>query len=99
MSVIAELSIFPIGQGASVSTYVRRCVEIIRQSGLPCEPGPMGTSFEGDIDEVLGVVKACYQALAADCERVYATVKLDGRQGDEPRMSAKVAKATAREIS
>ena len=47
MSVIVELSIFPMDKGVSVSPYVARAIRIIENSGLSYELNPMGTSIEG----------------------------------------------------
>ncbi len=35
MSVIVELSIFPMDKGSSLSPYVSRAVRIVKESGLP----------------------------------------------------------------
>ncbi|MDD4951144.1 MAG: MTH1187 family thiamine-binding protein [Desulfovibrionaceae bacterium] len=91
MSVLVELSIFPIGQGPSVGTHVARAVEIIRKSGLAHRLGPMGTCIEGEWDEVMAVVGDCYRAMARDCERVYLTLKADARRGRDRGLDKKTA--------
>lgn len=90
MSVIVDLSLFPIGKGEGVADYVARAVRIIRDSGLPHRLGPMGTAIEGEYDEVMAVVGRCYKALEADCDRVYMTLKVDGRKGRAGGLSRKV---------
>lgn len=90
MSAIAELSLFPVDKGDSVSQYVARAVTIIRESGLPSVTGPMGTSFEGDIDSVMEVARRCLKDLSRDSSRVYMVLKVDWRNGDEPRMEKKI---------
>ncbi len=91
MSVIVELSLFPMDKGASVSPYVARAVGVIRSSGLPHLLTPMGTCIEGEWDEVMAVVGACFKALAADSDRVYLGVKADWRRGREGGLRAKLA--------
>lgn len=81
MSVIAELSIFPMDKGVSMSPYVARVVTVIKQSGLAYDFGPMGTTIEGEWDEVMGTVSACYKELEQDCDRIYLTLKVDARKG------------------
>lgn len=88
--LLAELSIWPMDKGESVGRYVARCLEIIDQSGLPYRLGPLGTTIEGEWDEVMQVVTRCHAALAADCNRVTATLKLDWRKGQSGRIDAKV---------
>jgi len=90
MSVIVDFSIFPIGKEESVSKYASRAVKIIKNSGLPYQIGPMGTSIEGEWDEVMAVVKQCREELKRDCPRLYMTMKVDSREGQAGRMGEKV---------
>lgn len=89
MSVIVELSIFPMDKGESLSPYVARALGVIRESGLPHELGPMGTCIEGEWDEVMAVVSACFKELEKDCARVSVNLKADYRAGAAGRMAAK----------
>ena len=91
MSVIVELSLFPMDKGQGVSTYVVRAVEIIRQSGLAHVLTPMGTCIEGEWTEVQAVVDACFQAVAKDSDRVYLTLKADWRRGRTGGLASKTA--------
>ena len=90
MSVIMDLSIFPIGKGESVSDYVSKAVMIIKESGLAFKLGPMGTAVEGEWEEVMAVVNRCFEALKQDCPRVYMTMKVDYRKGESGRMEGKI---------
>jgi len=92
MSVIVDFSIFPIGKEESVSKYASRAVKIIKESGLPHHISPMGTSIEGEWDEVMGVVKSCMEELKKDCNRLYMTMKVDCRQGESGRIEMKIKK-------
>ena len=91
MSTIAELSIYPLDQGESVSAYVARALEVIRGSGLPHVLSPMGTCIEGDYAAVMAVVAGCVDALKPDCRRIIVNLKLDIRQGRENGLAAKIA--------
>ena len=94
MSVIIDLSVFPMDKGgASVSPYVARVLRVIRESGLPHVLGPMGTCVEGEWEEVLAVVDACHRELADDCDRVYMTVKVDSRKGRVGGLKSKTRSA------
>ena len=55
MSVLVELSLFPMDKGASVGRYVAAAVEIIRGSKLAYELHPMGTCLEGEWEAVMEV--------------------------------------------
>src|SRR3990172_5954517 len=87
---LAEFSITPIGKGTSVSEWVARCVDLVDRSGLPYRPNPMGTVVEGPFDDVLALIARCYKAVAADCDRVSTTIKIDDRRGAPGRLDAKV---------
>jgi len=92
MSVLAEFSMSPMDKGPSVSKYVARSLEIIADSGVPYRLGPMGTCLEGEWDEVLGVIRRCYERMAEDCERISCSIKLDIRRGTSARLESKIAK-------
>ena len=90
MSVIAELSIFPLSESTSLSPYVARVVSVINDSGLDYQLGPMGTCIEGPWDKVMDVVDRCFQELATDCNRIYLTLKIDYQKDKDRRLQSKV---------
>ena len=94
--VLLEFSMAPLEKGASVGEYVARSLKIIDDSGLDYRLHAMGTIIEGEIDEVLGVLKRCLEEIAADCERVTCTAKLDYRRGHSGRLNSKVASVEAK---
>src|ERR1044071_9348931 len=89
--VLLEFSMAPLEKGASVGEYVARSLKIIDESGLDYRLHAMGTIVEGEIDQVLGVLKQCLEAMAVDCERITCTAKLDYRQGYSGRLKSKVS--------
>jgi uncharacterized protein (TIGR00106 family) len=89
--VLLEMSIVPLGQGESVSQYVARCVEIIERSGLSYELHAMGTIVEGDLGQVLDLMRQCIEEVAKSANRVTCTAKIDYRQGVTGGIRSKVA--------
>jgi len=87
---IAEFSITPIGKGASVGTYVARCLEIVDRSGMPYRLNAMGTVVEGHFEDILKLVARCHKAVAEDCERVSTILKIDDRKGASSELDTKV---------
>jgi uncharacterized protein (TIGR00106 family) len=81
----------PLEKGSSVGEYVARSLKIIDESGLDYRLHAMGTIVEGEFDEVLSVLKSCFEAMAKDCDRITCTAKLDYRRGHSGRLKAKVA--------
>ena len=97
MSVLLDLGIFPMDQGASVGAFVAPVVAMIRASGHPYQLGARGTLVESeDLESALTLIGRAHQVLAAQgCRRVYATAKLDMRDGPLGRLEAKVARVSA----
>jgi uncharacterized protein (TIGR00106 family) len=88
--VLLEFSIAPLEQGASVSEFVARAVRIVEQSGLDYRLHAMGTIVEGELDQVLAVLKKCFDDLSVDCQRITCSAKFDYRRGYQGRLEAKV---------
>ena len=88
--VLAEFSMYPLDKGESLSAYVARSLDIIDKSGLPYKLGPMGTTVEGDWDEVMALIKKCYDRMREDCRRIECGIKIDSREGAEGRLTKKV---------
>jgi len=94
--VLAEFSMHPIGRGESLSAYVARVLDVVDRSGLPYRLTPMGTVLEGEWDEVMAVIRECWIALQADCDRVSVSVRVDARKGPGGRLDSKIASVEAR---
>lgn len=89
--VLLELSVAPLAAGDSVSRQVAKCLTIIDASGLDYELHAMGTIVEGELGEVLDVMKRCIEAVAEEHDRVTCTAKLDLRKGATGRIRGKVS--------
>ena len=87
---LLEFSISPLGKGESVSQYVARSLKIIDASGLDYRLHAMGTIVEGELHEVMDVMNQCLQAMAADCDRITCSAKIDYRKGHSGRLQSKV---------
>ena len=90
MSVIVDFSLFPLDKGESLSPYVARSIKIIQESGLPYEFRAMGTSIEGEWEEVMAVVNRCVETMQQDCNRIVLNLKADFRKGPSGRLQRKV---------
>jgi uncharacterized protein (TIGR00106 family) len=88
--VLLEMSITPLGKGESVSPYVAECVRLVDASGLDYELHAMGTIVEGELDEVLDLMRRCIELVAQRSDRVSCTAKLDYRRGHSGRIKSKV---------
>lgn len=89
--MIVAFSVTPLGVGEDVAEYVADAVRVVRASGLPNRTDAMFTSIEGEWDEVMSVVKASVDAVAAKSPRVSVTLKADIRPGVTGGLESKVA--------
>ena len=89
--VLLEFSMTPLDKGESVSEYVSRSLKIIDESGVDYRLNPMGTVLEGEWDDVMAVVKRCYDTMSADCNRITCSIKVDYRKGRTGGLQSKMA--------
>ena len=93
-SVIAELSIVPVGSGeSSVGRYVASAVNAFKtMKGLDFEVTPMGTILASDnLDTVFEAVRLAHEAVVAKgVKRVVSTLRIDDRRDKPRRMNDKV---------
>jgi len=90
--VLLEFAMAPHGRGESLSADVARILDVIDRSGVPYQLTPMGTILEGEWDEVMAVVTACFKTLQTDCPRIGVNLKVDYRAGPDSRLRSKIAK-------
>ncbi len=88
--VLLQFSMYPLDKGESLSKYVARSLKIIDTSGVSYKLGPMSTTLEGDYDEVMGVMKQCFDRMKEDCNRIGVYMKIDYRKDHEGRIEGKV---------
>lgn len=74
-----ELQVVPGGVDDSYAV-VDEVIELIKDSGVSYEVGPMGTTMEGELSELLAIVeKAQTVCIEAGASRVLSVVKIDYR--------------------
>ncbi|GAC83282.1 thiamine-binding protein [Gordonia paraffinivorans] len=93
--MIVAFSLSPSGGDAvdadgGMSEAVAAAVEVVRASGLPNQTTAMFTYLEGEWDEVMAVVKAATEAVAARAPRVGLVLKADIRPGHTGELTGKV---------
>ncbi len=78
--VVAEFSVIPVIDG-SLRPYVETALAEIDKAGLNYEVGAMGTTLEGELDEVISAISNAHQAvLSAGADRVVTSIKIDERK-------------------
>lgn len=82
MTVVADLSIMPVGEGTSLSKYVKRAVDELKKAGLNVDVGAMSTSVEAETtEEIFKAFERAKEALfEMGVKRVYMVIKVDERR-------------------
>ena len=96
---VVEISVTPLGTASpSVSAYVAGCLKVVAASGLKYQLTPMGTVIEGNIDDILKVVRDMHEApFAAGAVRVSTLLKIDDRRDRaEHTMAGKIQSVTSK---
>ncbi|WP_124728185.1 thiamine-binding protein [Staphylospora marina] len=63
--------------GGDVIPYVDRAIEVIQASGLPFRVGPLETTMEGELDELLAVVARMNEEMVRmGCPSVIHQIKI-----------------------
>jgi len=97
MYVIAEFTIIPLGVGLSLSQYVVKCEQILRESGLKYELHANGTNVEGDWEAVFTALKLCHESLhVMGVPRIHSEIKAGTRIDRAQSMNNKVASVQAK---
>ncbi|MEJ2057364.1 MAG: MTH1187 family thiamine-binding protein [Desulfofustis sp.] len=90
--LLAQLSVYPVGSGVSMGSYVRKGVKIIEDSGYTYQIGGMSTSIEvPDLKELFELVEKIRQAqLDAGAERIIIELKVDDRRDKDATLQSKI---------
>ncbi len=95
--IIAELSTYPVGEGTSLSQFVKKAVNIIDEfPEIRVVHHPMGTVIEADtLDQIFEVTRLAHEAiLSTGAKRVITQLKIDDRQDKGRKMEDKVSAVT-----
>ena len=94
--MIAQLSVYPIGEGTSVSRFVRKGVSVIERSGHKYEVGGMSTTIETpDLNELFELIKQVHAAHVEEgAKRIIIDLKVDDRQDKKITIASKKAAVT-----
>lgn len=80
--IIAELAIYPLGEGTSVSTYVKKALKALEETELEVRPGPMCTVLEAEnLSEIFQAVEKAHEAMEKEgAGRIMIDLKIDHRR-------------------
>ncbi len=89
---IAFLTITPLGTATpSVSRFVAGVERILRETSLTHQLTAMGTIIEGDLDEILAVVRRMHEyPFTQGAERVSTSLRIDDRRDRPASIASKM---------
>ncbi|NLW45415.1 MAG: thiamine-binding protein [Syntrophomonadaceae bacterium] len=77
-----SLQVIPNVPEDRLYAVVDRVIDLIRDSGVRYEVGPMETTMEGELSQLLAIVEKAQEiCLAEGASRVISVVKIDYRAG------------------
>jgi uncharacterized protein (TIGR00106 family) len=90
--IISQLSIAPVGEGTSLSRYVKIVIKTLKKSNVKYKTNDMSTILETeDLDTLFSVVKEAHNAvIKTGAKRVITELKIDDRKDKELVIGTKV---------
>ena len=98
-AVIADLTIFPVGEGTSVGDFVKKAFEAISEvKGVKVQPTAMSTIIEtDDLGKVVTTLERAHDAiLGMGAKRIYIALRVDHRLDNPHDAEYKVGRMTGR---
>jgi len=95
--ILAQLTVAPFGQGTSLGRFVKKGIQVIRDSGYTYSIGGLSTAVEvPDIDSLFELVKAVRQAhFDEGAKRVLVDLKIDDRRDKDATLESKISSVTS----
>lgn len=91
---VVEISIVPLGTGStSISPFVAACEKELRDNSgeLKYELTAMGTIIEGDLDQILSLIRRLHEIpFSKGALRVSTSIKIDDRRDKKGTIEQKV---------
>jgi uncharacterized protein YqgV (UPF0045/DUF77 family) len=78
--VLAEISVEPTAEGATHGELVKKAIEALDGPDLTLKVGPLSTTVEGGIEDVLHAAERAHKTAANSAERVITTVRIESKK-------------------
>ncbi len=89
---IAFVSVFPLGEGTSISSYVAESINAIKDmDGINIQITGMGTIIEGEVEILFEALKLMHLSqINCGAKRVYSLITIDDRRDKASTAQSKV---------
>ena len=90
--IISQLSIAPVGEGTSLSRYVKIVIDVLKQNKVRFKTNDMATVIETkDLQTLFKVVEKAHNAVIdAGAKRVITELKIDDRRDKNITLGDKI---------
>lgn len=90
--ILAQVSVFPVGEGTSLSRFVKKGIRVIKDSGYTYKIGGLSTAIETpDLESLFQLIKQIRQAhLDEGAKRVLIDLKVDDRHDKNATLDRKI---------
>lgn len=97
--MLAELRITPMGCEDEFARVVADVVRLVADGDMQYEVHGMGTTVEGQIDDILDLVRRCHEEVRRHSDRVLIEVSIDDRAGREGELVRSVERVRELELA
>jgi len=90
--IISHLSIAPVGKYVSLSRYVKKVINVLKENNITFKTNDMATVIEtGDLETLFNVVEKAHNAITeSGAQRVITELKIDDRRDKNVTMGTKI---------
>jgi len=81
--MLGELRVTPVGSPEDFAHVVAGVVRVVSDSDLQYRVHAMGTTVEGELDQILELVRRCHQEIRKHSDRALIELSIDDRAGVE----------------
>jgi uncharacterized protein (TIGR00106 family) len=81
--MLAELRVTPVGSREDFARVIAGVVRVVADSHLQYCVHAMGTTLEGELDEILEVLRRCHGEVRKHSDRALIELSIDDRAGEE----------------
>jgi uncharacterized protein (TIGR00106 family) len=90
--IISQLSIAPVGEGTSLSKYVKNVINVLKKNNIKYKTNAMATVIETeDLKTLFRVIEEAHNSvIKLGAERVITELKIDDRKDKQVTISTKL---------
>ena len=94
--ILAQLSVYPVGEGRSLGKFVSKGIQVIKDSGYTYSVGGLSTAIEvPDMDSLFALIKKVRKAhLDEGAKRIVIDLKIDDRRDKDATLESKINSVT-----